>query len=60
LAHVIGNGSSDTDRADIHTVDWAGKAWYAGDIRVGGTSYATGTPVMYHPNLLINGDFRIN
>ena len=60
LAHIIGNGTSTSARSNAHTVDWDGNAWYAGDIRVGGTSYATGTPVMYRPNLLINGDFRVN
>jgi hypothetical protein len=38
-AHIVGNGTSATSRANAHTVDWSGNAWFAGDIRVGGTSY---------------------
>ena len=37
-AHIVGGGTSDTDRKNIHTVDWDGNAWYKGDIYVGGTS----------------------
>lgn len=29
-AHIVGNGNSDTDRSDAHTLDWDGNAWYAG------------------------------
>jgi hypothetical protein len=60
LLEEIGNGASATALSNARTLDYNGNAWYAGDIRVGGTNYATGTPVMYHPNLLINGDFSIN
>lgn len=35
--HVVGNGSSDTERSNAHTLDWSGNAWYAGKILVGGT-----------------------
>lgn len=31
-AHIIGNGSSSDNRANIHTVDWFGNAWYSGNI----------------------------
>lgn len=34
-AHIIGNGISDTKRSNIHTVDWEGNAWYAGDVTNG-------------------------
>ena len=37
-AHIIGGGTS-TVRKNIHTVDWSGNAWYAGSIKIGGTSY---------------------
>lgn len=30
--HIIGNGTSDKDRSNAHTVDWDGNAWYAGNI----------------------------
>lgn len=36
-AHIVGNGESDTARANAHTLDWDGNAWFAGTIKVGGT-----------------------
>ncbi len=36
-AHIIGNGTVEGNtvkRANIHTVDWNGNAWYAGNIEV--------------------------
>lgn len=40
-AHIVGNGTGpDASSSNAHTLDWSGNAWYAGDIRVGGTSYA--------------------
>ena len=40
-AHIVGNGvsSSPQDRSNAHTLDWDGNAWYAGNIKIGGTSY---------------------
>ena len=37
--HIVGNGTHHTERSNAHTLDWGGNAWFAGDIRVGGTSY---------------------
>lgn len=34
-AHIVGGGSSDSDRKNIHTVDWQGNAVYAGDVTDG-------------------------
>ena len=31
-AHIVGNGTSDTARANAHTLDWSGNAWYAGKV----------------------------
>lgn len=36
-AHIVGNGSSDTDRSNAHTLDWNGNAWFAGNVFLGGT-----------------------
>lgn len=44
-AHIIGNGSSITNRSNAHTVDWHGNAWYSGDVRVGGADYDHGAPL---------------
>lgn len=37
-SHIIGNGTSDTERSNAHTLDWDGNAWYQGDIYVGSSS----------------------
>lgn len=31
-AHVVGNGTSDSDRSNAHTLDWSGNAWFAGTV----------------------------
>lgn len=31
-AHIVGGGTSDKDRKNIHTLDWSGNAEYAGDV----------------------------
>lgn len=31
-AHIVGNGTSDDNRSNAHTVDWEGNAWYAGKV----------------------------
>ena len=36
--HIVGNGSTPLKRSNIHTLDWDGNAWFAGDVFVGSTS----------------------
>lgn len=31
-AHIVGNGTSESNRSNAHTLDWNGNAWYAGDV----------------------------
>lgn len=31
-AHIVGNGTSDDERSNAHTLDWEGNAWFAGFI----------------------------
>ena len=38
-AHIVGNGTSEENRSNAHTLDWQGNAWFAGEVKVGGTSY---------------------
>ena len=40
--HIVGNGSAQYAHSNAHTLDWEGNAWFAGNIRIGGTSYETG------------------
>ena len=39
-AHIVGNGATSDKRANAHTLDWSGNAWFAGNIKIGGTSYS--------------------
>lgn len=36
-AHIVGNGTADTNRSNAHTLDWYGNAWFAGNVFLGGT-----------------------
>lgn len=38
-AHIVGNGTFQK-RSNAHTLDWEGNAWFAGNIKIGGTSYS--------------------
>lgn len=35
--HIVGNGINEDSRSNAHTLDWSGNAWFAGDVKVGGT-----------------------
>jgi hypothetical protein len=41
-AHIVGWGTSDSDRKNIHTLSTHGNSWFSKDVRVGGSSYAEG------------------
>lgn len=34
-AHIVGGGTSDSNRKNIHTLDWEGNAYYSGDVENG-------------------------
>lgn len=38
-AHIVGNGADNNNRANAHTLDWSGNAWFAGNIKIGGIGY---------------------
>jgi hypothetical protein len=52
-AHIVGNGEYSYDDAgkitgiktpsNAHTLDWSGNAWFAGDVKIGGTGYSDAT-----------------
>ena len=31
-AHIVGNGESNSERSNAHTLDWEGNAWFAGSV----------------------------
>lgn len=37
-AHIVGNGDDADNRSNAHTIDWEGNGWFAGKIKMGGTS----------------------
>lgn len=37
-AHIVGNGATETQSSNAHTLTWTGEAWYQGDVYVGSTS----------------------
>ena len=40
FAHIVGNGTSDTERSNAHTLDWSGNATFAGSVTGPGADYA--------------------
>ena len=36
-AHIVGNGTTNINRSNAHTLDWKGNAWYAGKLSQEGT-----------------------
>ena len=40
-AHIVGGGSGDTNRKNIHTIDWSGNAEFAGTVKSNGQLLAT-------------------
>ena len=46
-AHIIGGGTSSTKRRNIHTVDWSGNAYYAGDVTTASKSLNKAPQLIY-------------
>ena len=44
-AHIVGNGTSGTNRSNAHTLDWDGNAWFAGDVYTKDGKVVTGEEV---------------
>ena len=55
-AHIVGNGTSDTARVNIHTVAWDGKGWFKGDVYVGGTSQDDGKKLLSTADIYFDTD----
>ena len=50
-AHIVGNGTSTSNRSNMHTLDWSGVGWYQGGLQVGGNAQDDGAK-----NVLLEGD----
>lgn len=58
-AHIVGGGTTDSDRKNIHTLDWQGNAEYAGTVKSAGlklTDTATGQEYML---TMVDGNLKI-
>lgn len=47
-AHIVGNGKSDTERSNAHTLDWNGNAWFAESVEA--PTIYTNQVVLLSPN----------
>ena len=56
-AHIIGGGTDDTNRKNIHTVDWKGNAYYKGVITCAGVKTITDI-ITLKPELLMGKDIK--
>ena len=53
-AHIVGNGVSNIDRSNAHTLDWNGVPWFKGRPQFGGTAQDQGSQTV-----MANGDKEI-
>ena len=53
-AHIVGNGTSITERSNAHTLDWNGTPWYQNRPQFGGTAQDEGSQTV-----VANGDTEI-
>ena len=45
-AHIVGNGTSDEDRSNAHTLDWNGIGWFQGGLQIGGNAQDDGAAIV--------------
>ncbi len=55
-AHIVGNGTDDTERSNAYTLDWKGNAWFAGDVYVKGDNQNNGKKLLSTNDIYINSD----
>lgn len=53
-AHIVGNGTSDENRSNAHTLDFSGNAWFAGAVECQQLRFATPNGGQY--TLSVNSD----
>ena len=62
-AHIVGGGTSNTDRKNIHTLDWNGNAVYSGDVNAtdsdGNTVSLLGTKWKLKGNVVNNNTISL-
>lgn len=55
-AHIVGNGTSVSDRSNAHTLDWAGNAWYQGSVECKGIILTSPNGTKYKITVDDNGN----
>jgi hypothetical protein len=57
--NIVGNGVSDVERSNAHTLDWEGNAWFSGDVTatINGNNLSIGK-LDNKITKLENGDFN--
>ena len=59
-AHVVGGGTSKSNRKNIHTLDWDGNAWYGGDIVANDQKTGRAFSLIgSSPYVIASGDFSV-
>lgn len=53
-SHIVGNGTSDSERSNAHTLTWSGVPWYQGRPQFGGDAMDNGAQTV-----MANGDKEI-
>ena len=54
-AHIVGNGTTNANRKNAHTLDWDGNAWFAGNVKIGTDNEELAT-INYVDNAINNID----
>ena len=59
LAHIVGNGKSDSNRSNAHTLDWNGNAWFAGTVESTGIILTDTVTEQKYILTIANGNLEI-
>ncbi len=59
-SHIVGNGTSNANRSNAHTLDWSGNAWFAGTIEATGIILTSPNGSKYKITIDNDGNFVSN
>lgn len=59
-AHIVGNGTSEVNTSNAHTLDWDGNGWYKGNLYVGGTSQDNANKVLSTADIKFTSDGKLS
>jgi hypothetical protein len=58
-AHIVGNGDSENNRSNAHTLDWSGNAWFAGSVTANGLVMADRATGIKYCLYIENGQLKM-